>query len=185
MRSISQAAARHDQVTACLFAAGIATHILLVAGLRNPTVRARYVATRALLAGYGHLEFHDRLLELPGSARISRERASHHLAALTRIFDAATTAIKTPFSFESDLTASARPMAIDASLELIESGYHREAMFWIAVMHSRCQKVPMAAPAGARAPAPHLTLIKRLFKLQPESDRFAVCRSIQLFCPLR
>ena len=25
--------------------------------------------------------------------------------------------------------------------ELIERGYHREAMFWIAVTHSRCHKV--------------------------------------------
>jgi hypothetical protein len=141
LRSVSQQAALPDQVIACLFAAGITSHILLVAGLKNPTVRARYVATRELLAGYGYLEFHDTLLELPGSARISRERARHHLAALTRIFDATTRAIKTRFSFESDLSESARPIAIDASLELIESGYHREAMFWIAVTHSRCQKV--------------------------------------------
>ncbi len=32
-------------------------------------------------------------------------------------------------------------MAIDGSEELIQRGYHREAMFWIAVTHSRCQKV--------------------------------------------
>src|SRR5262249_4723595 len=36
-----------------------------------------------------------------------------------------------------------------ASLELIESGYHREAMFWIAVTHSRCQKV-LSAPIRVR-----------------------------------
>lgn len=30
---------------------------------------------------------------------------------------------------------------IGGSLELIKRGHHREAMFWIAVTHSRCQKV--------------------------------------------
>ena len=32
-------------------------------------------------------------------------------------------------------------MTIDGSLEMIERGYYREAMFWIAVSHCRCQKV--------------------------------------------
>jgi hypothetical protein len=26
-------------------------------------------------------------------------------------------------------------------MELIERGYHREAMFWVGVTHSRCQKI--------------------------------------------
>jgi hypothetical protein len=58
-----------------------------------------------------------------------------------RYLDSATQAIRTPFAFASDISDSTRPMAIDGSLELIERGYHREAMFWIAVTHSRCQKV--------------------------------------------
>jgi hypothetical protein len=141
LRSINEESTHHDQVIACLFAAGITTHVLLVAGLRNPTVRARYMAARELLAEYGHLEFHDALLGLLGCARISRERVDEHLTALTHIFDAAKEAIKTPFPFASDISHIARPMAIDGSLELIERGYHREAMFWIAVTHSRCHKV--------------------------------------------
>jgi len=36
LRSITDATTFHDQVIACLFAAGITTHVLLVAGLRNP-----------------------------------------------------------------------------------------------------------------------------------------------------
>jgi hypothetical protein len=75
---------------------------------------------------------------------MSRERVGQHLATLTNIFDAATKAVKTPFPFAlglSDISDIARPIAIDGSLELIERGYHREAMFWIAVTHSRCQKV--------------------------------------------
>jgi hypothetical protein len=141
LRSIKEEAALHDQVMACLFAAGITTHVLLVAGLRNPTVRARYVAVRELLADYGLLEFHETLLELVGSARISRERVSRHLARLAEIFDAASREIKTAFPFASDVSASARPTTIEGSLELIGRDYHREAMFWVAVTQCRCQKV--------------------------------------------
>jgi hypothetical protein len=141
LHSIDEEAPLPDQVMAYLFAAGITTHVLLVAGLRNPTVRLRYRATRELLADYGHLEFHETLLELLGSVRMNRGRVGHHLATLTEIFDVAKNAIKSTFPFEADISDSARPSAIDGSLELMERGYHREAMFWIAVTHSRCQKV--------------------------------------------
>jgi hypothetical protein len=141
LRSIDEAAALPDQVIACLFAAGVTTHVLLAAGLRNPTIRARHVAVRELLADFGYLEFHERLLGLLGSATISRERVSRHLATLTEIFDVAKRAVSTPFSFVTDISDSARPIAIDGGFDLIRHGYHREAMFWVGVTHSRCQKV--------------------------------------------
>jgi hypothetical protein len=141
LRSINQQAPLHDQVIGCLFGAGVTTHLLLVAGLRNPTVRARYVAARELLANYDDIALHEPILELLGTARLSRGQVSQHLATLTDIFDAARKTIRASFPFASDLSDIARPIAIDGSLELIEQGYHREAMFWIAVTHSRCQKV--------------------------------------------
>ena len=151
LRSITEATTFHDQVIACLFEAGITTHVLLVAGLRNPTVRARYVAVRELLADYDDIEFHQTVLELLGADRISRGRVSHHLATLTDIFDAARKVINAPFPFASDLSDIARPIAIDGSLELIERGYHRAAMFWIAITHSRRQKV-LAGDASGELP---------------------------------
>ncbi|MGO9261831.1 MAG: hypothetical protein ACLQU1_36845 [Bryobacteraceae bacterium] len=141
LRPVSENLALHDQVIACLFAAGITTHVLLIAGLKNPTVRTRYVAIRDVLAGYGHQEFHETLLELLGSARLSPERVTGHVAALAEVFAAASTHIRTPFSFASDVNNCSRAISIDGSVELIERGYHREAMFWIGVTHSRCQKI--------------------------------------------
>jgi len=141
LRSIHEQGTLQDQVIALLFAAGITAHVVLVAGLRNPTVRWRYVAVRELLADYGLLHFHETLLELLGSARISRERASRHLVTLTQVFDAARKVIQTPYPFASDISDCARPMAIDGSLEQLARGNHREAMFWIAVTHSRCQQI--------------------------------------------
>jgi hypothetical protein len=131
----------HDQVVTWLFPAGITTHVLLVAGLKNPTVRRRYVAVHQLLVDYGHMDFYATLLELLGCAQLSRTRVEQHLVALADVFDVAKTVIKTPFFFASDISDVARPIAIDGSRELIARGQHREAIFWMVATYSRCQKV--------------------------------------------
>jgi hypothetical protein len=141
LNSIDAEAPLHDQLIALLFAAGIACHVLLVAGLRNPTIRARYAPVRELLADYGHIGVHESLLELLGVARMNQGRVAEHLATLTEIFDRAANAIATPFPFAADIREDARAVTIGGSVEMIERGYHRAAMFWIAVTHSRCQKV--------------------------------------------
>jgi hypothetical protein len=141
LRSSSESAPLHEQVTAWLFGTGVTTHVLLVAGLRNPTVRGRYVATRELLADCGRPEFHGTLLTLLGCDGMRRERVEQHLTALASVFDVAASVIRTPFPFASDLTYAARPIAIDGSRDLIERGLHREAVFWIVATYSRCQLV--------------------------------------------
>ncbi|HSH78165.1 MAG TPA: hypothetical protein VLA19_06500, partial [Herpetosiphonaceae bacterium] len=141
LHDVNEAAPFHDQVLPWLFATGVTTHVLLVAGLKNPTVRRRYVAVHELLVEYAHPDFHNALLELLGCAQLSRERVEEHLATLTEVFDVAAAVVKTPFFFASDISDVARPIAIDGSRELIERGYHREAVFWMAATYSRCQKV--------------------------------------------
>lgn len=101
-----------------------------------------------MLADYDHLDFHESLLKLLGVVRKTRERVCKYLVALTEIFDRAICTIKTPFPLGTDINENARPVAIDGSLEMIERGYHREAMFWIAVTHSRCQKVTLCDSPG-------------------------------------
>jgi hypothetical protein len=130
-----------DPVMSCLFGAGITTHILLVAGLRNPTVRGRYLAVRELLAHHGFAELYESLLELLGSRRITAQRASIHAAALRELFDAACDCIPNSFGFAADIQPCARPAAIEASMEMIARGDHREAMFWIGVTWRRCMTV--------------------------------------------
>ena len=141
LRSWDASAPFHDQVTSWLFAAGVTTHVLLVAGLRNPTVRRRYVATRDLLVDYGYSGFYETLLGLLGCVEMSRSRVELHLAALTEAFDAAKTVVETPWFFASDINDLARPIAIDGSREMIERGDHREVVFWLVATYSRCQKV--------------------------------------------
>lgn len=131
----------HDNVTSWAFGTSVTTHVLLIPGLRNPTVRKRYLATRELLSEYGQLDLYERLLAQLGCATMSAEQVEQHLNALAQVFDVAKTAIKTPVFFASDLTEAARPIAIDGSRELIARGLHRETVFWIVATFARCQKV--------------------------------------------
>lgn len=131
----------YENATAWSFAAGLTTHLILVAGLRNPTVRKRYAAVRELLAEYDKLNVYERLLALLGCAEMSSERVQHHLAAMTAAFDAAKTVVRSRFFFASDISDVARPLAVDGSRALIERGLHREAVFWIIATYARCQQI--------------------------------------------
>ena len=130
-----------DNVMAWLFGTGITTHVLLVAGLRNPTVRKRYLAARDLLDDTGMPEVYPELLDLLGCRDWSPGRATRHLQALAEAFDAAGRVVLTPVFFANDLSSAARPIAIGGSRELIEAGDHREAVFWIVATWCRCMIV--------------------------------------------
>jgi hypothetical protein len=138
---LDSAAPFPDQVNAWLFPTGITTHVLLTAGLRNPTVRKRYLAVRSLLSEYGLLALYEELLELLGCAQLTRLQVESHLVGLAKAFDTAKQVQRTPFFFSSDLTDAARPIVIDGSRKLIEEGSHREAVFWMAATYVRCLKV--------------------------------------------
>jgi hypothetical protein len=151
LRAFDTSAPFHDQVTAWLFPTGVTTHVVLVAALRNPTVRLRYLAAREALADHGQAGLYPELLELLGCARLPRRRVEGHLRELARTFDAAAAVATTPFLFSSDITALARPIAIDASQRLIDGGCHREAVFWMVATSARCQKILAAdAPPKVR-----------------------------------
>lgn len=145
----------HEQVPAWMFPTGVTTHVLLVAALRNPTVRLRYRAVRDVLGAYGQPELYPELLGLLGCADVSERVVRHHVDELTRTFDATVPVARTPFFFSSDLTAQARPIAVDGSLELLARGEHREAVFWIVATLARCHTVlAVDDPALHRARLP-------------------------------
>jgi hypothetical protein len=139
-----------DQIMACLFPAAVSAHVLLVAGLRNPTVRNRYVPTRELLREYGRLDVYEALLELLGCADMDVARVRDHLVALIDTFDVAKRVPAPLFPFAADISDAARPVAIGGSKELIDGGNHREAVFWIAVTYSRCIKILQDNPSAGR-----------------------------------
>ena len=125
-----------SQVMSWLFPTGITTHILLVAAQQNPTVRLRYLKAKPL-AG----PLYPTLLSHLGCATWTPTQTRHHLAALATTFDHTVPVSQTPFPYSSDITEAARPIAIDGCQALIDSGNHREAVFWLTATFSRCHTI--------------------------------------------
>lgn len=149
LRGLDIHAPLHDRLTGWLFPTGVTTHVLLVAALRNPTIRLRYAAAREVLEEYSLQAVYPQLLKLLGCSHLSASRVDHHLNELAHTFDAAAEVVRTPFFFRSDITALSRPIAIDGSRDLIHAGRHHEAVFWIAATFARCHQI-------FAADAPHL-----------------------------
>jgi hypothetical protein len=140
-----------ERAMSWLFAAGGVPHILLVAGLRNPTVRRRYEAADELLQVYGHAALFPDLLGQFGARDLTAAQVAHHLDVLEDVFDAARKVARSPFPFAADISADARALAIDGSREMIARGRHREAMFWIVATFTRCQMILYEdAPEGEK-----------------------------------
>ncbi|WJH33934.1 hypothetical protein N6H14_28800 [Paenibacillus sp. CC-CFT747] len=78
-----------DLVNSWLFPAGITTHVLLAAALRNPTVRLRYPAANAVLREFGLEAVYPELIKLLGCEAWTPHQASTHLEALSLTFDTA------------------------------------------------------------------------------------------------
>jgi len=124
LRNIDIAASWPDQVMAWLFPTGVTTHILLVAALRNPTVRLRYLAAREVLVAYDHASLYQDLLRLLGCAELTPRRVDHHLLALARTFDAAAAVARTPFFFSSEYTIN---VGGDVALPIVCIGRNSES----------------------------------------------------------
>lgn len=144
-----------DNINCWLFPTGILTHAILVAALRNPTVRLRYLRCRAVLEAWNRLDVYEALLEPLGCGRMTASQALRHLEKLERTFDQAAACRKTPFPFQNDIAPDAKAVAIDGSRALIEAGDHREAVFWMAATYDRCHRILAAdAPNAHEARLP-------------------------------
>jgi len=136
-----------------VFPTGVMTHILLVAGLRNPTVRRRYETVRELLGEHDRFDLYERLLDSLGCREMDRVTVGRHLATVTRLFDAAAPVQADSYRFASDITDVARPVSIDGSRDMIGRRLHRETIFWLVVTGSRAlQKLQHGGGQDAAAP---------------------------------
>jgi hypothetical protein len=138
----------HEKVSCWLFARGVLAQVLLVAGLKNPTVRKRYLDARIFLEHHREEAFYEELLALSNFHLIGPGLAIKHLDNLEKIFDQVATLVNESHPFAADLTADAKPVAIGGSRELIAQGAHREAMFWITATFCRCMTVIFQQPAS-------------------------------------
>lgn len=129
-----------QQVFSWLYPLSLVNHLILVADLKNPTVRQMFVASRDVLGRYDHLSFHESVLRLLGSETLTPVQAEHHLAELAEVFDVAKRCVRTSFFGAGYLQERTRPMVIDGNKEVIAGGFHREAMFWITMCSTWCQR---------------------------------------------
>ncbi|MCK6258616.1 hypothetical protein LCY76_18750 [Fictibacillus sp. KIGAM418] len=185
LAAIQPNATIHEQVTSWLFPAGVTTHVLLVAAMQNPTVRLRYLKAREVLVGYGQEGFYTDLLRLLGCEHFTSEKVEHHLANLEETFDGAAAVSRTPFFFSTDITKIARPIAIDGSRKLIQDGFHREAVFWIAATFARCRTILTAdaPPDLQESLAPAFTELLADLGIATTRDIFDRAQEVISFLP--
>ncbi|MBV9581171.1 MAG: hypothetical protein JO057_21525 [Chloroflexi bacterium] len=130
-----------EQVTRWLFGTSLTSVVPALAALRTPTVRRRYLLAREVLTAYGYDDSYEQLLDLLGCGDLTPGVTWDAVDALAWTFDAADAVARTPNRFRSDISAAARPVAIDGSRELIRSGHHREAVFWIVATFARAHSI--------------------------------------------
>jgi hypothetical protein len=171
LQAIDPSAPWHTQVTVWLFGTSMTTILPLVAALRNPTVRLRYLAARDVLTAYHHTDLYDELLTFLGCSDMPPARVAEHVVALARTFDAADGVARTPYRFRSDISAAARPISIDGCRELIRAGNHREAVFWIVATFARCHTIlAVDAPELQRAHAAAFDAVVADLGIQSSDD---------------
>ena len=157
LRSVLASVAGHSswpaQVLSWAFGTSLVTHMLLVSGLRNPTVRLRYVRVGELLEERGLSGHLPVLFGHLGCRDLSPEQVRAQLPTLADGFDAAALVNRASVVGSHEIVASARPVAVSGTERLVSAGLHREAVFWMVVTLARSQLVleADADPALARA----------------------------------
>ena len=131
----------HDQVFAWVYANSIFAQTVLVADLKNPTVRKMMAAAQDVLKQYDQLAFHERVLEILGCATFSRDHVEQQFEDFTEVFDATQIVRESDSGISDSIIDGGRAFILGSIQELIQRGYHREAVFWLLVSHTRCQKI--------------------------------------------
>ncbi len=105
--------------------------LIAVASLKPPTHRRALVLMKELLQAQDRLDLHEELLSVLGFSHMSLETVVFYLQECSVAFDRAVAVKRTPFPWDVKLHPHIRPYAIEGSQEMIDEGYHREAMFAI------------------------------------------------------
>ena len=131
----------HRILTAWMFAAGLCSHVILVAGLGNPTVRRRLAASQLLLQRLDRLDIQEELLGLFHAGELTPTQIAQHTKNLSRLFAEAIPLVHDGYPFAADITPSGRDIAITGTQEMVQQGLHRETVFWLGASLARCLQV--------------------------------------------
>jgi len=107
--------------------------LIAIAGLRPPTHRRSLVLAKNVLETWRQADLHEEILKVYGSAHLTKMQVEAYLPACEAAFDKAVEVTRTPIPFAFKLHPHVKPYFIEGSREMIEEGYHREAVLWISV----------------------------------------------------
>ena len=138
LESAEQATSDPQRAISWLFGVAVTTHIYLVAGLRNPTVRRRYESVRGMLDDFDRPDLYPPLLDLINPTNLSATDVTGLIEFLVDLFDATLPVPKAGFPFAGDISPTGRLGAIDDSLRLVASGHPRDA-----TVLDRCYRIPL------------------------------------------
>lgn len=135
-QTLAQAESHPDPVFVLGFVMLFLGGTVAMASLRAPTVRRCLALTGELLHAEGRADLHEELLAVLGSAGMDRDQVVRRLEDCIEAFDRSVEVVTTPFYTSWNLDAGVRRYLVDGAYEMIDAGNHREAMFWISMMHS-------------------------------------------------
>jgi hypothetical protein len=131
LEKLRQANTPTEVITQLIWYANFLSGLIAVASLATPTHRKGLVLMQNLLQKQGRLDLHENLLDVLGYKYFSREKVAFYLQECAITFDRAIEVKRTPSFWDIKLHPHLRPYAILGAQEMIDEGYHREAMFWI------------------------------------------------------
>ena len=109
--------------------------VIAASFLAPPTHRKSLIQMRKLLQTQGRLDLCEKALTLLGSAHLNREQVESFLQESAMAFDRAVEVYSTPHPFGFKFQKHVRPYFVEGAQEMVDEGYHREAMCWILGIH--------------------------------------------------
>jgi hypothetical protein len=107
------------------------TGITPVADLKPPTHRRCLILMKKVLQEYGQTDLQEKMLKLLGFSHLGRREVERYLQDCTEAFDRAVEVTQTPVLGSFKLHSHVKPYLVEGTQEMIDEGYHREAMYWI------------------------------------------------------
>jgi hypothetical protein len=149
MRRATTPAERMDAARVFL---GALSGLLAVAQLKRPTTRRTLALLCELLEAHGRADLHEAALIVMGCAHMSHAGIQAMLEQSVIAFDRAVEVYQTPIPFSFAIRAHLRPYYLEGTLEMIDEGNHREAVFWISCLDTAYLVLQNDAP-DAEKPA--------------------------------
>jgi hypothetical protein len=105
--------------------------LIAIAGLKPPTTRRSLVLAKEVLETWGEADLQEEILSVYGCVHLNKPQVEFQLEVCATAFDRAVEVTRTPIPYRYKLHPHVKPYFIDGAKEMIDEGYHREAVLWI------------------------------------------------------